>query len=57
MLLLIEGRPRVLNGVADLATSVIWMGLQGPMGGQAAADIIFGASAAPMLCAAVLLRD
>ena len=39
---LIEGRPRLLNGCLDSATAVIWAGLPGPEGGPAIADALMG---------------
>ena len=42
ILLLLEGRPRLLEGVADLSNAVVMGYLPGPMGGQAIADIISG---------------
>ena len=40
--ILIEGRPRVLNGATNNAAAVLWAGLPGPAGGQAIADILYG---------------
>lgn len=42
VLILVEGRPRVLNGANDGAAAVIWAGLPGPQGGNAIASILFG---------------
>ncbi|KAF0691563.1 hypothetical protein As57867_017172, partial [Aphanomyces stellatus] len=42
VLVLTEGRPRLLNGIADLASAVIWAGLPCEMGGQAIAEVIVG---------------
>jgi hypothetical protein len=39
---LIEGRPRLLNGCLDDATAVIWAGLPGPEGGSALASVLVG---------------
>jgi beta-glucosidase len=43
ILLLLEGRPRLLQGLPTLASAVLLGYLPGPMGGQAVADIISGA--------------
>eukprot|EP00854_Cymbomonas_tetramitiformis_P010796 gene10796-12771_t len=43
VLLLIEGRPRLLHGVADGVPAVLHGFLPGPEGGHAVSDIIFGA--------------
>lgn len=42
VLVLVEGRPRLLNGLADLAHAVIYAMLPGEIGGQALAEIIYG---------------
>ncbi|CAK4818419.1 unnamed protein product [Aphanomyces euteiches] len=42
ILVLVEGRPRLLNGIADLASAVIYAGLPCELGGEAIADVIFG---------------
>ncbi|KAF0684851.1 Aste57867_23196 [Aphanomyces stellatus] len=43
ILVLAFGRPRLLNGIADLAVAVLWAGLPCEMGGQAFSDVLFGA--------------
>lgn len=42
ILVLVEGRPRLLNGLAELAHAVIYAMLPGEIGGQALAEIIYG---------------
>ncbi|KAH9129014.1 hypothetical protein LEN26_009037 [Aphanomyces euteiches] len=42
VLVLVEGRPRTLNGLADLADAVLWAGLPCELGGRAIADVLFG---------------
>ncbi|KAF0718278.1 Aste57867_1788 [Aphanomyces stellatus] len=42
ILVLAEGRPRLLNGIADLASAVLWAGLPCEMGGDAIANVLFG---------------
>ncbi|RHY30244.1 hypothetical protein DYB32_004480 [Aphanomyces invadans] len=42
ILVLVEGRPRLLNGIADLAHAVIFAGLPCEYGGQAIVDVLLG---------------
>lgn len=42
ILVLVEGRPRLLGGLADLAHAVIYAMLPGEIGGQALAESIYG---------------
>jgi len=46
IIVLITGRPRLLNGLPQLKSvtkgGIIYAGLPGPLGGQAIADVIFG---------------
>ncbi|CAK4240453.1 unnamed protein product, partial [Aphanomyces euteiches] len=42
ILVLVEGRPRLLNGIAELASAVVYAGLPCELGGEAIADLIFG---------------
>ncbi|CAK4071244.1 unnamed protein product [Aphanomyces euteiches] len=42
ILVLTGGRPRVLQGLADVASAVLWAGLPCEMGGQAIADVLLG---------------
>ncbi|RHY98772.1 hypothetical protein DYB37_011928 [Aphanomyces astaci] len=42
ILVLTEGRPRLLGRLPTLASAVLWAGLPGEMGGQAIADVLFG---------------
>eukprot|EP00898_Chlorokybus_atmophyticus_P007185 jgi/Chlat1/7468/Chrsp6S07475 len=42
VVVLIQGRPRLLHGSIDSAEAVIIAGLPGPDGGQAVADVLFG---------------
>jgi beta-glucosidase len=42
VLVIISGRPRLLDGIADAADAVLNAYLPGPMGGQAIAEIIAG---------------
>eukprot|EP00602_Paraphysomonas_sp_CaronLab_P009302 CAMPEP_0185036734 /NCGR_PEP_ID=MMETSP1103-20130426/30106_1 /TAXON_ID=36769 /ORGANISM="Paraphysomonas bandaiensis, Strain Caron Lab Isolate" /LENGTH=881 /DNA_ID=CAMNT_0027574385 /DNA_START=71 /DNA_END=2716 /DNA_ORIENTATION=+ len=42
VLVLISGRPRLLNGIADISSAVLEAYLPGPYGGTAIADIISG---------------
>ncbi|MFB0516346.1 MAG: glycoside hydrolase family 3 N-terminal domain-containing protein [Candidatus Neomarinimicrobiota bacterium] len=42
VLVLVEGRPRIIHRIVDAARSVVWAGLPGMEGGQAAADVLFG---------------
>ncbi|KAF0691564.1 Aste57867_17232 [Aphanomyces stellatus] len=42
VLVLVEGRPRTLNGLAELADAIVWAGLPCEAGGQAIADVLFG---------------
>nr|AIG55676.1 secreted protein [Thraustotheca clavata] len=43
VLVLVQGRPRLLDGVADLVHAVIYAGLPCEMGGEAIADVLRGA--------------
>ncbi|EGZ27649.1 family 3 glycoside hydrolase [Phytophthora sojae] len=42
ILVLAEGRPRLLQGLADVAHAVVYAMLPGELGGQALAEILFG---------------
>jgi beta-glucosidase len=42
VLVLVEGRPRIVNGIADAATAVLMAYNPSNEGGQAVADVIFG---------------
>ncbi|KAE9305958.1 Lysosomal beta glucosidase [Phytophthora fragariae] len=42
ILVLVQGRPRLLQGLADIAHAVVYAMLPGELGGQALADILFG---------------
>lgn len=42
ILVLVQGRPRLLQGLAELADAILYAMLPGEMGGQAVAEIIFG---------------
>eukprot|EP01100_Stratorugosa_tubuloviscum_P014662 TRINITY_DN798_c0_g2_i1.p1 TRINITY_DN798_c0_g2~~TRINITY_DN798_c0_g2_i1.p1 ORF type:complete len:760 (+),score=331.53 TRINITY_DN798_c0_g2_i1:50-2329(+) len=42
VLVLVEGRPRILAGIEDKVSSVVHTYLPGPEGGQALAEILFG---------------
>ena len=42
LLLLLQGRPRLLQGLPQLASAVLLGYLPGPMGGQAVAEIVSG---------------
>ncbi|KAF0694490.1 Aste57867_14658 [Aphanomyces stellatus] len=42
ILVLTEGRPRLLNGIADIASAILWAGLPCEMGGDAIADVLVG---------------
>ncbi|CAK5193480.1 unnamed protein product, partial [Aphanomyces euteiches] len=42
ILVLVEGRPRLLNGIAELASAVVFAGLPCELGGEAIADLLFG---------------
>eukprot|EP00604_Paraphysomonas_vestita_P001495 CAMPEP_0174822222 /NCGR_PEP_ID=MMETSP1107-20130205/14408_1 /TAXON_ID=36770 /ORGANISM="Paraphysomonas vestita, Strain GFlagA" /LENGTH=839 /DNA_ID=CAMNT_0016040611 /DNA_START=23 /DNA_END=2542 /DNA_ORIENTATION=- len=43
VLVIISGRPRLLNGIASVSSAVLEAYLPGPMGGQAIAEVISGA--------------
>jgi beta-glucosidase len=45
VLVIVSGRPRLLNGIADVSAAVIEAYLPGPMGGQAVAEVISGLTA------------
>ncbi|KAH9120453.1 hypothetical protein LEN26_011091 [Aphanomyces euteiches] len=42
ILVLVEGRPRLLSGIAELASAVVYAGLPCELGGEAIADLLFG---------------
>ncbi|ETW08033.1 hypothetical protein, variant [Aphanomyces invadans] len=42
ILVVVAGRPRILNGLAELCHAVLWAGLPCEAGGQAIADVLFG---------------
>ncbi|KAL3674020.1 hypothetical protein V7S43_001703 [Phytophthora oleae] len=42
ILVLVQGRPRLLQGLAELAHAVVYAMLPGELGGQALAEILFG---------------
>jgi len=42
ILVLVQGRPRLLQGLAELAHAVVYAMLPGELGGQALADVLFG---------------
>ncbi|KAF0689383.1 hypothetical protein As57867_019081, partial [Aphanomyces stellatus] len=42
ILILAEGRPRLLNGVADVASAIVYAGLPCEMGGEAISEVLFG---------------
>ncbi|KAF0689395.1 Aste57867_19157 [Aphanomyces stellatus] len=42
ILILVEGRPRLLNGIADVAAAIVFAGLPCEMGGEAISDALFG---------------
>ncbi|OQR93007.1 glycoside hydrolase [Achlya hypogyna] len=42
ILVLVEGRPRLLHGLADVVHAVVHAMLPGEVGGQAIADVLFG---------------
>ena len=42
VLVLVEGRPRIINGIADAASAVLMAYNPGNEGGQAVADVLFG---------------
>ncbi|RHZ03061.1 hypothetical protein DYB35_005238 [Aphanomyces astaci] len=42
ILVLVEGRPRLLNGMAELAHAIIFAGLPCEFGGQAIVDVLLG---------------
>ncbi|KAF0689391.1 Aste57867_19153 [Aphanomyces stellatus] len=42
ILILVEGRPRLLNGVADVASAIVYAGLPCEMGGEAISEVLFG---------------
>ncbi|KAF0689390.1 Aste57867_19152 [Aphanomyces stellatus] len=42
ILILVEGRPRLLNGISSLASAILFAGLPCEMGGEAISDVLFG---------------
>ncbi|KAF0689388.1 Aste57867_19150 [Aphanomyces stellatus] len=42
ILILVEGRPRLLDGIANLASAVLFAGLPCEMGGEAILEMLFG---------------
>ena len=42
VLVIVSGRPRLLNGLAEVSAAVLAAYLPGPMGGQAVAEILAG---------------
>lgn len=42
VLVLVQGRPRLLNGLAELAHAVVYAMLPGEVGGRALADVLYG---------------
>ncbi|KAF0689393.1 Aste57867_19155 [Aphanomyces stellatus] len=42
ILILVEGRPRLLNGIPDVAAAILYAGLPCEMGGEAISDVLFG---------------
>ncbi|KAF0688595.1 Aste57867_19768 [Aphanomyces stellatus] len=42
ILVLVEGRPRLLDGLAEIAHAVLWAGLPCEFGGEAITDVLFG---------------
>uniref|UniRef100_A0AAV1T5F4 beta-glucosidase n=1 Tax=Peronospora matthiolae TaxID=2874970 RepID=A0AAV1T5F4_9STRA len=42
ILVLVQGRPRLLQGLAEIAHAVVYAMLPGELGGQALADVLFG---------------
>lgn len=44
ILILIEGRPRLLNGLAELSSAVVIAYQPGPLGGTAVVDVLYGAT-------------
>ncbi|RHY41844.1 hypothetical protein DYB30_014353, partial [Aphanomyces astaci] len=44
ILVLVEGRPRLLSGIADLAAAVLYAGLPCELGGEAISSVLFGST-------------
>ncbi|RHY49380.1 hypothetical protein DYB38_009971 [Aphanomyces astaci] len=44
ILVLVEGRPRLLSGIADIAAAVLYAGLPCEMGGEAISSVLFGST-------------
>ncbi|RQM28344.1 hypothetical protein B5M09_007507, partial [Aphanomyces astaci] len=44
ILVLVEGRPRLLSGIADIAAGVLYAGLPCEMGGEAISSVLFGST-------------
>ena len=42
ILVLVEGRPRLLNGLAECSSAVVMAYQPGPLGGQAVVDVLYG---------------
>ncbi|RQM31158.1 hypothetical protein B5M09_011320 [Aphanomyces astaci] len=44
ILVLVEGRPRLLSGIAELAAAVLYAGLPCELGGEAISSVLFGST-------------